>query len=115
MEHCLQSHYSAIADVKAGLVPELQQNGFTASVIFAIELALEEALSNAIKHGNRFDRDKSVHFSYLIEDNSITITIRDEGVGFDPSLVPDPTSPERLEESSGRGIFLMRTYMDEVV
>ncbi len=82
--------------------------------IFGIRLALEEALVNAIKHGNQMDRTKNVVVAYSIGADRFEIVIRDEGPGFDPEDVPDPTAVENLERPCGRGLMLMRYYMTEV-
>jgi serine/threonine-protein kinase RsbW len=82
--------------------------------IFSIKLALEEALVNAIKHGNQMDRSKSVRIAYRLQNDRFEILIRDEGCGFDPSDVPDPTAVENLERPCGRGLMLMRHYMSAV-
>jgi serine/threonine-protein kinase RsbW len=78
---------------------------------FAMRLALEEALVNAVKHGNGNDPAKSVRVSYRVTAQRVLTEVEDEGPGFDPGEVPDPTAPENLERSSGRGLFLMRSYM----
>jgi serine/threonine-protein kinase RsbW len=83
--------------------------------IFSIKLALEEAIVNAMKHGNQFDRAKKVHVSYQIFADRFDVQISDDGNGFDPSDVPDPTAFENLERPCGRGLMLMRHYMTEVV
>jgi serine/threonine-protein kinase RsbW len=83
--------------------------------IFSIKLALEEALVNAIKHGNQLDKGKKVYISYSISAERFDIRIDDEGKGFDPDDVPDPMAPENLERPSGRGLLLMRHYMTEVI
>ncbi|HEY7328782.1 MAG TPA: ATP-binding protein [Gemmataceae bacterium] len=83
--------------------------------IFSIKLALEEAIVNAMKHGNQFDRAKKVHISYQIFADRFDVQISDDGNGFDPSDVPDPTAFENLERPCGRGLMLMRHYMSEVV
>lgn len=82
--------------------------------IFAIKLAVEEALVNAIKHGNQLDQRKKVQITYRILPERFEIHITDEGTGFDPCDVPDPTTPEYLERPCGRGLMLMRHYMNEV-
>ncbi|HZT82047.1 MAG TPA: ATP-binding protein [Gemmataceae bacterium] len=82
--------------------------------IFSIKLALEEALVNAIKHGNQMDRSKKVRISYSVRPDRFDVCVTDEGRGFDPSDVPDPTAPENLERPCGRGLMLMRHYMSEV-
>jgi serine/threonine-protein kinase RsbW len=82
--------------------------------VFSIKLALEEALVNAIKHGNQLDKSKKVHISYRLHIDRFEIQITDEGPGFDPADVPDPTAIENLERPCGRGLMLMRHYMTEV-
>jgi serine/threonine-protein kinase RsbW len=93
---------------------QLKECQFTEHEIFSIRLALEEALVNAIKHGNRLDRNKKVHVAYNIQPERFDILITDEGRGFDPGEVPDPTAVENLERPCGRGLMLMRYYMNEV-
>ena len=83
--------------------------------IFSIRLALEEALVNAIKHGNQLDPDKRVSVSYQISPERFDIRITDEGEGFNPEEVPDPTLPENIEKGCGRGVFLIREFMHEVI
>ncbi|MCK4999337.1 MAG: ATP-binding protein [Anaerohalosphaera sp.] len=96
------------------LVEEIKRSGFGDQDIFAIHLALEEGLVNAVKHGNGFDPDKSVQIKWEITDSKFDITIADEGEGFEPSALPDPRSDENLEKTGGRGVLLMRSYMDVV-
>jgi serine/threonine-protein kinase RsbW len=79
-----------------------------------ILMALREALANAIKHGNRQDLDKHVHLEMDIVADTLAISIRDEGPGFDPEEVEDPLAPENRLKTSGRGIFYMKTFMDDV-
>jgi serine/threonine-protein kinase RsbW len=82
--------------------------------IFGIKLALEEALVNAIKHGNQLDRTKKVRIAFQVKPDRFDVQIADEGAGFDPNELPDPTAPENLERSCGRGVMLMRYYMNHV-
>jgi serine/threonine-protein kinase RsbW len=82
--------------------------------IFSIKLALEEALVNAIKHGNQMDRAKKVRIAYQLFTDRFLVQISDEGSGFDPTDVPDPTAFENLERPCGRGLMLMRHYMTDV-
>jgi len=93
----------------------LERRGCSEEVLFAVRLALEEAVVNAIRHGNKLDPQKKILVSYLVEDARVTISVEDEGPGFDLDSVPDPTAEENLEADHGRGILLMRVYMDEVV
>ena len=82
--------------------------------IFSVRLALEEALVNAIKHGNQMDRRKSICIRYRLLLDRLEVQITDEGAGFDPDDVPDPTAVENLDRPCGRGLMLMRHYMTEV-
>jgi len=99
---------------KQAIVAELQRCQFREEAVFAIKLALEEALTNAVKHGNRNDTSKSITVQYAITAEKAVIVVRDEGGGFVPDEIPDPTAPDRLPLPNGRGILLMRAYMDEV-
>ncbi len=92
----------------------LQASQYTEHEIFAIKLALEEALVNAIKHGNQLDPEKQVFVTYKITSERFEIRITDEGIGFNPEDVPDPTAIENLERPCGRGLLLMRGFMTEV-
>jgi serine/threonine-protein kinase RsbW len=81
----------------------------------AVELALREALRNAVVHGNQLDAHKLVHVRCRCKvGKGISITVSDQGQGFDPSAVPDPLSVDNLEAEYGRGIHLMKLAMDEV-
>ena len=75
---------------------------------------MEEALVNAIKHGNKLDPDKRVMIDATISPNEAEISIEDEGPGFDRGSVPDPLAEENLEKPSGRGILLIESYMSQV-
>ncbi len=80
-----------------------------------IWVVLNEAVSNAIKHGNKFDPTKKVRLSFESKvERFLSFKVKDEGRGFDPDKVPDPTSPSRIYEPNGRGIFLMRKLSHQV-
>ncbi len=79
-----------------------------------ILVAVTESVNNAIQHGNAFDKEKNVTISLWAEEDLLKFTITDEGNGFDFSNLPDPTAPENLNKTSGRGIFLMKHLTDEV-
>ncbi len=100
-----------VQDEIENLLTSLQ---YTEKEIFSVRLALEEALVNAIKHGNQMDRGKKVRIAYRVAAERFDILIADEGPGFDPGEVPDPTAPENLERPCGRGLMLMRHYMTVV-
>lgn len=82
--------------------------------IFSIKLSVHEALTNAVKHGNRLDPSRKVSVVYRILPHYFEIVITDEGQGFDPRQVPDCRAPENLERPCGRGLLLMQHYMTEV-
>jgi len=88
--------------------------GYSEECAFAIRLALEEAIVNAHKHGNGGDPSKKIIISYDINDQRAIIRVRDEGAGFEPAAIPDPTAPDRISLPTGRGIMLMRAYLDHV-
>lgn len=79
-----------------------------------VSLAVIEAGTNAIKHGNQEDLNKSAHFEFIIQPDQLTVIVQDEGKGFKREEVPDPLDPANILKSSGRGIFLMESCMDSV-
>ncbi|OGX80931.1 ATP-binding protein [Hymenobacter glacialis] len=79
-----------------------------------IMVAVTEAVNNAIRHGNKFDKDKNVYLSLFVEAQQLKFEIEDEGAGFNFDDLDDPTAPENLENPGGRGIFLIRHLADEV-
>lgn len=99
---------------KQTILSELDRHQYSEESIFGIKLALEEALTNAVKHGNRSDPDKKVIVRYAVTSDRMVVIVRDEGGGFLPENVPDCLSPDRLPVPNGRGILLMKAYMDEV-
>ncbi len=97
------------------LVEELAEElGLGDELIGNISVSVVEAVSNAIQHGNKNDITKIVYLSYQLTDNRLSITVADEGNGFDPDKIPDPTLPENIENLKGRGIFLMQHLSDAV-
>ncbi len=103
-----------ILDVEEAIIEALSQTSFSSTDVFAIRLALDEALANAIRHGNDSDVEKMVSVRFWFDDERITISVRDEGPGFDYSSVPDCTLDDRLELPCGRGLLIMKTYMDSI-
>ncbi len=81
---------------------------------FQVRVALCEALANAIIYGNKLDPNKRVDVSVHVDDSRVLVEVEDQGDGFDPMMVPDPTSPGRIEATDGRGLFLIRQLADEV-
>jgi serine/threonine-protein kinase RsbW len=79
-----------------------------------IGIAVREAVANAVKHGNRQDPDKKVQLDFGVEDGELVIRVLDEGGGFDPDEVESPLEPENVLKPSGRGIFYMKNFMDQI-
>ncbi len=100
--------------IQSDIINFAQLCEFSEPEVFAIRLAVEEALVNAIKHGNGSDPAKKVRIDYEVDEIQVRIRIEDEGPGFDPETVPDPTDPEFLERPCGRGLMLMKHYMSRV-
>jgi serine/threonine-protein kinase RsbW len=95
-----------------------RQAGLDDEAVHWVGVAVRESVINAIKHGNGHDEEKHVHveFTVLSEGSppGVAIRVRDEGCGFDPATLPDPLAPENILKASGRGIFLIRSFMDEM-
>ena len=110
----IPSDFSRIPQATHDILSLAQDLGYNEEAMFAIALALDEALTNAIEHGNGCDPTKQVHVRYRVTDARAYISVEDEGVGFDPDLVPYPTLNENPRFRWSRGITLMRACMDEV-
>ncbi len=95
------------------MLGQLEQHGW-AEESFGVHLAVEEALVNAVRHGNRFDTSKRVDVDLRVSPDRVFVEIADEGEGFQPDELPDPTREENLEKPTGRGVMLMRNFMDRV-
>ena len=93
---------------------QLAEVGWCGHDLFAIEMALEESLSNAIRHGNRCDESKQVVVACKVSPERFWLRVQDEGKGFKPHAVPDCTADEYLECSGGRGVALIKAYMTRV-
>jgi serine/threonine-protein kinase RsbW len=91
-----------------------ETNGLDEDGSHWVGMAVREAVANAIKHGNELDLSKRVFVEFCFDQNSLEIEISDEGSGFDPGEVKNPLKPENLMKTSGRGIFYMKTFMDEI-
>ncbi|SRR5260370_787303 len=100
-----------MAAVNEEILARMQAAGFCEKDIFSMRLALEEAIVNAIRHGNSGDPAKAVQVRYRVTEQEVVTEIEDEGPGFDPERIPDPLAPENLERPTGRGLFLIRYYM----
>ena len=91
-----------------------KKQGLGEDFVSAIDLAIRESVANAVKHGNKFAEEKTVDLTLARTDEGFEITVRDYGTGFNVDEIPDPTNPENLLKTHGRGILFMRSFMDVV-
>jgi serine/threonine-protein kinase RsbW len=110
----IPSRLGAGTRVQEQVLEQLERHRWGQRDVFSVRLAMEEALVNAIKHGNRSDSTKQVHIACRLFPERLWIQVTDEGRGFDPSQVSDPTDPANIESPCGRGIMLMRSFMSHV-
>lgn len=110
----IDSDLSEAVKIVNAIVDEAQVLGYDDPSRFALRLAMDEAFANAIKHGNCNDPTRKVKVEYQVTADLITISICDEGCGFNPESVPDPTLDENIERPHGRGVMLMNAYMTSV-
>jgi len=113
-DHTIPSEMAAGQRILVEVLDRLRLGNWGQHDVFSVHLAMEEALVNAMTHGNRLDPAKQVQVSCRIGPKSVRIEISDQGEGFDADAVPDPTDPDRLESASGRGVLLMRTFMSRI-
>ena len=112
-ERVIDSDSKQCAELVRELLELLEKENWTQDDIFGIRMAVEEAVMNAIKHGNDDDPDKKVYAEFRLEKDRFYAKISDQGRGFCPADVPDPTLTANLEKTSGRGVKLMKTFVDE--
>ena len=118
----MQNSYQIIVKSDPNLIPEVNEFIFTNlssitisdEILTNLNLAVSEALSNAMVHGNKLDPNKDVIVTLDIFDAKIELSIKDCGQGFDPDEVPDPTKSENILKDSGRGIYIMNSFIDDV-
>jgi serine/threonine-protein kinase RsbW len=110
----IPSEIGAGRAVETEVLGQLEEHGWSERDVFGIRLAFEESVVNAMKHGNVLDPEKRVRIRCRLADDLMRIEVTDEGPGFDPDAVPDPTHDDHREKASGRGVLLMRRFMDRV-
>lgn len=110
----IESTTCAAEKVSRRILSDLKKGDFPREDIFAVHLSLEEALSNALRHGNRMDVSKHIDVNYTVAEDRVEINVRDEGNGFNPDQVPDPRCGDNVYKIGGRGLFLIKAYMDSV-
>jgi serine/threonine-protein kinase RsbW len=110
----LDSTLQSVDEAEAVAMREAQKAGFPEEDRDQIGMAVRECMVNAVVHGNRYNKKKKVHLELEAADGGLTVVIGDEGEGFDFNSLPDPLSPENLLRQSGRGLLLVRAFMDEL-
>ncbi|KAF0142609.1 MAG: ATP-binding protein [Ignavibacteriales bacterium] len=122
IESLAEKTYNRVVSSDPEILPELEEYiikiakevNLDDSKINNLALSFSEAISNCMKHGNRFDKSKTVSITVNINDSKLTIVLKDEGKGFDLKAVPDPTKPENILKDSGRGIHIMKNFLDDL-
>jgi len=114
LERSIPSDLNEGRQVAEEVLGRLEQHGWDEHDRYAVRLAIEEALVNAVIHGNQCDEHKQVGFRCRLSNKGVWLQITDEGPGFDPDSLPDPTTEGRLECPGGRGVMLMRHFMSSV-
>lgn len=113
-ELAFPSRIEAIEDASAAAAEFASRSGLEPDTAYGIDMAVREAVTNAVLHGNRQDESKIVEVQFKNGATNVEISVRDQGEGFNPAGVPDPTDAQNLLKISGRGILFMRTFMDEI-
>ncbi len=108
------SRIEAVDEVAAALAGVVSRSGIDENAAFEIDMAVREAVTNAVLHGNKEDETKFIEVIVKSSPSELEIRVHDEGFGFNPELIQDPTREENILKTSGRGIFFMRNFMDEV-
>jgi serine/threonine-protein kinase RsbW len=110
----LPSRVESIAEAAAAAAEVAKRAGLGEESAFGLDMAVREAVTNAVLHGNKQDESKRVEINFVESNGELVVTVRDHGEGFDSDAVADPTAEENLLKTSGRGILFMRTFMDTV-
>jgi serine/threonine-protein kinase RsbW len=113
VERDLESTLDSVDSAEELAVGAAQRGGFDDDDLIKIGMAVRESMVNAVVHGNRYNTNKKVRFSLYRNPEQLIVRIADEGEGFDFGNLPDPLAPENIMRTSGRGIFLIRSFMDE--
>ncbi len=114
VSHSLESTLDSVNRAEEVATEFATKLGFDEETVNRISMAVREAAVNAVLHGNHYDPSKKMTVGFENTGKSLVITVADEGKGLDPARIPDPLAPENLLKQSGRGIFLIRAFMDDV-
>jgi len=110
----VQGTRDSFDEIQDTILGTMREKGYSEHDIFSVRIAFEESLANALLHGHQGDDLRGIEVSWKIEDQAVEITVTDEGRGYDPNAIPDPTAEENLKIPSGRGLAMMRAFMDDV-
>jgi serine/threonine-protein kinase RsbW len=110
----IQSDPNLLPELDQFIIDIAKKSGLSNDKLNGLSLSFSEALSNSITHGNKNDIFKKIIVEVLIDANKMTIIIKDEGTGFDLEKIPDPTKPENILKDSGRGIHIMKSFLDNL-
>jgi serine/threonine-protein kinase RsbW len=113
-ELVLPSRVESVAEAAAAADDVARRVGLSEEAAYGLDLAVREAVTNAVLHGNKQAADVPVVITFADSAGQLVVTVRDRGQGFNPTEVADPTDPQNLLKTSGRGILFMRSFMDEV-
>jgi serine/threonine-protein kinase RsbW len=110
----ISSDPDLLPDLEDFIIKLAKKSNLRDDKLNSLALSFSEAASNSIVHGNKLDKNKKVKITVLVDENKMTVTIKDEGKGFNINSVPDPTKPENILKDSGRGIHIMRSFLDDL-
>ncbi|MGH9968024.1 MAG: ATP-binding protein [Pyrinomonadaceae bacterium] len=110
----LPSRIEAIEEAANAVARVVNRSGISEETAYGIDMAVREAIANAVIHGNKLDETKLVEINVKSSPESFEISVHDQGQGFNPETISDPTKEENILKSTGRGIFFMRNFVDEV-
>ena len=110
----LSSSLASVDQAERAAEDYAERVGFDEDTRGNIAMAVREAVVNAVLHGNAYDAGKTVTVTFEVANDDLLVKVADQGVGLDPDTIPDPLAPENILRGSGRGIFLIRAFMDEV-
>jgi len=104
----------AFDQIQENVLACMEDCGYTETDLFSVRVAIEEALANALLHGHQGDESRDIEVEWKVDSHAVEISVQDQGRGYDPKMVPDPTADENLALPSGRGVAMMHSFMDEV-
>ena len=113
-ERVLKGTREAFDEVQNEILASMSLIGYSEDAIFAVRISLEEALANALLHGHRGDTEFEIKITWVVNETHVECIVADQGRGYDPESIPDPTADENLTLPSGRGLAMIRAFMDEV-